>query len=231
MNDMTCDELAEVAAELALGVLTGRERAQAVAHLDQCEACREDVRQLLATSERLLGLLPESEPPAGFETQVLNRLGLPAPAPAPVTTEPGPRRSAAPWTRRLLAAAAAIVAIAGGGAVGWGLGHTTSSHQAPAQASLASAVFLTAAHQNVGQVFLYQGSPRWLYMWVDLPSGDGMVTCQVVSAGGQVTTVGAFRLAGGYGSWGSANPVGTTTLASARLVAANGKVLATATFG
>ena len=34
LNDMTCEELADVAAELALGVLTGRERAMAIAHLD-----------------------------------------------------------------------------------------------------------------------------------------------------------------------------------------------------
>src|SRR6201986_1941087 len=80
LNDMTCAELADVAAELALGVLTGRERAVAVAHLDQCDGCREDVRQLMATGEQLRELLPAVEPPAGFETRVLERLGLPVPA-------------------------------------------------------------------------------------------------------------------------------------------------------
>ena len=34
---MDCDDLAEMAAELALGVLTGRERAQAIMHLDRCK--------------------------------------------------------------------------------------------------------------------------------------------------------------------------------------------------
>ena len=38
---MSCDEFAAAAAELALGVLTGRERAAALAHLDGCESCRE----------------------------------------------------------------------------------------------------------------------------------------------------------------------------------------------
>jgi len=47
---MGCAGLAEVAAEVALGVLTGRERAQAIAHLNR-DGCREDVRQLMATSE------------------------------------------------------------------------------------------------------------------------------------------------------------------------------------
>src|SRR5215469_2616305 len=75
-NEMTCAELANVAAELALGVLTGRERAEAVAHLDRCEDCREDVRQLMATGEGLLALLPEREPPVGFEMRVLDRMGF-----------------------------------------------------------------------------------------------------------------------------------------------------------
>jgi hypothetical protein len=79
LNDMTCAELADVAAELALGVLTGRERAVAVAHLDQCDGCREYVRQLMATGEQLVALVPAVEPPAGFETRVLARLGLPVP--------------------------------------------------------------------------------------------------------------------------------------------------------
>ena len=77
LNDMTCTELADVAAELALGVLTGRERAVAIAHLDKCDGCREDVRQLMVTGEQLVELLPSAEPPAGFETRVLERLGLP----------------------------------------------------------------------------------------------------------------------------------------------------------
>ena len=42
---MDCDGLAEVAAELALGALTGRERAQAIMHLDVCGTCRERIRR------------------------------------------------------------------------------------------------------------------------------------------------------------------------------------------
>ena len=37
LNEMGCREFSDVAAELALGVLTGRERAQALAHLDHCD--------------------------------------------------------------------------------------------------------------------------------------------------------------------------------------------------
>jgi anti-sigma factor ChrR (cupin superfamily) len=75
-DDMTCAELHDVAAELALGALTGRERAAAIAHLEKCRACREDVRQLTAAGGRLLELLPTVGPPVGFEIRVLERLGV-----------------------------------------------------------------------------------------------------------------------------------------------------------
>ena len=79
LSEMNCREFSDVAAELALGVLTGRERAAAIAHLDQCDACRENVRQLTMTSEGLLELLPTREPPAGFESRVMERIGLATP--------------------------------------------------------------------------------------------------------------------------------------------------------
>jgi anti-sigma-K factor RskA len=72
---MTCAELHDVAAELALGALTGRERAAALAHLETCRACREGVRQLTEAGGRLLELLPPAEPPVGFEIRVIERLG------------------------------------------------------------------------------------------------------------------------------------------------------------
>ena len=61
---MDCEDRANVAAELALGALTGRERAQAIAHLERCGTCQDRVRQLTVTAEHLLALLPVSEPPA-----------------------------------------------------------------------------------------------------------------------------------------------------------------------
>jgi hypothetical protein len=248
LNEMNCHGFSDVAAELALGVLTGRERAAALAHLDQCDACREHVRQLTMTGEGLLQLLPTAEPPAGFESRVLERIGLAAPAPAPAPARrasrigrlfhAGPRSatSAAPasrqlrqagWTRRTLAAAAVVVAVVVGGLGGWGLSAGTSS---PASSQLASATLLSTGHQTVGKVFLYQGSPRWLYMSVDMPSGDGTVLCQVLSRSGQVTTVGSFRLADGHGHWGSPATGAPGQLTGARLVTTNGTVLATASF-
>jgi hypothetical protein len=268
LNDMTCAELADVAAELALGVLTGRERAVAVAHLDRCDGCREYVRQLMATGEQLVELLPTAEPPAGFETRVLARLGLPAPAEEPAHEEPhedtypqlmsrrdsaarrGPGRSGtrpgadqpgAPPSgpsgprrpgrmRRVLASVAVGFAVIAAGLGGWRIGAGTAPAETSAEGPLTSASLLSSTHQDVGDIFLYNGTSRWMYMSVDMGTGNEAVTCQLVGKDGQVTTLGSFHLADGYGSWGIPASADPGTLQGARLVDDHGAVLATATF-
>jgi hypothetical protein len=89
---------------------------------------------------------------------------------------------------------------------------------------------LRAASQAVGKIYLYQGRPQWLYMSVNMPSGQETVICQVRDRGGHVTTVGSFRLTNGYGYWGSPAPGNPGSLTGARLVTPSGTVLATATF-
>ena len=274
MDDMSCDEFAGVAAELALGVLTGRERAAALAHLDGCESCREQVRELTMAQDELLALLPSQEPPAGFESRVLDRLGLTAPGQPPAdaqsqllsdlpgqppsdvrvlagdrpgrpatghptghptsppTSPPaGPGRPRNRLSRRLLAAAAVVVALIGGG-VGWGLRDATAPASSSAQAALSTAALVTSDHQNVGQVFVYNRSPWWAYMSVNMEgAGDATVTCQLQMADGRFQNVGKFRLSDGYGAWGSSPyTAGPGAILGARLLSANGTVLATATF-
>ncbi len=275
MDDMSCDEFAEVAAELALGVLTGRERARALAHLDGCESCREQVRELSMAGDELLALLPSAEPPAGFESRVLERLGLTAPGQQPsdaaaeqrpdvtgqqssdvrvltderanrradrqnrprdrpVDRPPAgrPRSGLSRVSRRLLAAAAVAVALIGGG-VGWGLRDATAPASSSSQAAaLSTAALVTSDHQTVGQVFVYNHSPWWMYMSVNMEGvGNVTVTCQLENADGHFKNVGQFHLADGYGSWGSSPyTAGPGTIMGARLLSANGTVLATATF-
>ena len=57
------------------------------------------------------------------------------------------------------------------------------------------------------------------------------VICQLEDADGHFKNVGQFKLADGYGSWGSSPyTAGPGTIMGARLLSANGAVLATATF-
>ena len=215
LNRWGCNELADVAAELALGALTGRERANALAHIECCAACREHVRQLTVTAEELLELLPGVEPPRGFETRVMAR-----------TSPTGRNRGLGGRIRRVLAVAALTLAATVGGLSGWGLRAVLTSANSP----LSSAVLVSASQQPAGKIFAYHGSPGWLYMTVDLPSARGTVICQVVGTDGHVAAVGSFWLADGYGSWGGPGPADTGPLAGARLISPGGAVLATASF-
>ena len=127
--------------------------------------------------------------------------------------------------RRVLAAAAVSLAVIAAGLGGWRIGAGPEPESQLTSASLAS-----ATSQHVGQVFYYSGSPGWLYMSVDMGSGSGMVTCEVIGADGRVTTIGSFQLADGYGAWGSPDPGYLGPLTGARLVSATGTVLASGTF-
>ena len=132
------------------------------------------------------------------------------------------------YPRRILSTAAVAAAVIVAGLGGWGLHAATSS---PAASPLSSAALLTASHQTAGKVYFYDGDHRWLYMSVDIGSaGNDTVICQVEGPDGRMTTVGSFRLSGGYGYWGSPDPVTSGPLTGARLVTSTGTVLATATF-
>ena len=143
----------------------------------------------------------------------------------------GPKR----WTRRMLTVAAVALAVVACGLGGWGLrGAVAPSGGArgtTAEAPLREAALLTATHQTEGKVYLYDGSPRWLYMAVDTHgSSNDSVICQLETRGGGTVTIGSFRLEGGYGAWGSPDPIAASQVTGARLTTLNGTVLATASF-
>ena len=96
MSALSCAEVRELAPELALGILSGAERAEVLLHVNGCARCQAYVAELTEAADAIPQLAPEAEPPAGFEGRVLRRLGE------------GERR-----TRRRWIAAAAGVAAAG----------------------------------------------------------------------------------------------------------------------
>lgn len=197
-SGFSCEQLREIGAELALGVLPAEDRAGVMDHLEHCPACREYVHELTATSDALLDLVPGSEPPVGFEDRVIDRLGLSS----------GRRpRLRVRWRRFALAAAAAAAGLALGGG-GWVLGASVGRPTpvapivSPVQPRLITAQ-LAHAGQSFGQVYLYTGSSPWLYMAVDADGHSGTVRCQLQRADGSIVKVGSFTLNDdGYGSWG-----------------------------
>lgn len=208
-------------AELGLGVLTGRERAQAIEHLQHCGQCRARVQGMASTSDELLRLLPGQQPPPGFSAQVTSRLRQAAQAPV------RSRRS------RVLTAAAVLVLVAAAGVAGWG-SHATPGPTGPAgraaPATLRTAALFTPGHQDIGKVFLHSGSQTWMFTDVDMDIKDTTIVCQLIDRTGRVITVGSFRLIKGDGYWGSPEPDPPASITRARLITTAGTLLATATF-
>lgn len=71
MSESSCEVFDPLVAELALGVLEGKERADTLAHVEHCRACQHELLLMGDVADRLAQLTPAAEPPAGFETRVL----------------------------------------------------------------------------------------------------------------------------------------------------------------
>lgn len=146
MTAMDCVQLADSAPELALGVLTGRERAEALEHLDTCNSCRQLVNSLSGVTDELLsGFAPSVEPSAGFEDRVL----------AAMTTAPVSSRSTG--RRRVLAglAVAACIALL--------IGVLVAIIPTPRPA-VTAAEMRTPNGETVGWIYVDRGQPTNLYM-------------------------------------------------------------------
>jgi hypothetical protein len=212
-----CEAFKEDLAAIALGIVSGRRRAQVLEHVAHCPSCNSDLEELSIVADTMLEFAPEIEPPLGFELRLARRL------------ESGAQRHQATHPRRagVLALAAAVLVVLGFG-VGTLVsnGSSNSQHQ-PATTQLAEASLSSHGHV-VGSVILSPGTPSWMLMTIDSGSWLGAVTCEVILAGGKVETLGKYNLSGGYGVWGAplTSPVGRVR--GARLIAPNGAVLASA---
>jgi Putative zinc-finger len=166
MTRMTCADVQELAPELALDLLTGPERAAALAHLAGCAACRSEVASLTDVGEAMLAIASEVPPSAGFETRVISRISA-----LRASASPGAGRRRRPVRRRVVvAAAAAVVAalalvavlVVGRGGDGGGSGQGDA---------VAAAEFVTADGRVVGEATLSDGDPAVVTVemgdWVD----------------------------------------------------------------
>lgn len=211
-----CRRVGEDLTEFALGSVTGRRRSEILAHVSHCARCSIELEQLALASDALLQLAPESEPPIGFETRVVERMRD--------SVEPRPRRM-----RRMVMATAAAVAVL---LLGIGLGVLVTSdlgseHDPHQTANLASAS-LVANGTVLGKLYVSPGSPPWMFMTVDGGVWAGNVTCQITTTNGKIETVGRFRLSRGYGAWAVPLHLSVGKISAARLVDASGNVLAVA---
>jgi hypothetical protein len=208
---MSCDELRELAPEVALGTIEGQERAEALRHLATCADCRRLVDQLSAVADELLMVAPVQEPPAGFESRVIEAIG------------PPPRRRA--WRRLLVRlgppiAAAAITAVALIAVYNDDRVTADRYRETLAQANgryFEAGPLRDETGAEAGVVFGYQGTPSWLFVTVDARHRDRVSTAELVTKDRRTVALPSFQL-GRDGSWGGAIPANLYDFTSIRLV-------------
>jgi Putative zinc-finger len=211
---MRCEELNNLAPEVALGTIDGEERAEALRHLATCGECRRLVDQLTTVADELLMLAPVEEPPAGFESRVIDSLGLQGPE---------PRRRLG---RRLLmwlgppVAAAAVTA-----AVLVGVYHDdhvtadryrTTLEQANGKSFQAESL-RDATGADAGVAFGYQGNPSWILVTVDPAHRDQVASAELVTRDERTIRLPRFKLEPD-GSWGGRIPVNLYDVSAIRLL-------------
>ncbi|HEX8582538.1 MAG TPA: zf-HC2 domain-containing protein [Acidimicrobiales bacterium] len=191
---LRCDDVRALAPELALGVLDGVERGAVLTHLARCDACRELVADLARAADGVLLAAPAAEPPPGFESRVLERLAA--------DLEAGPVRLAGRRRRRsVLAGAVAAVALVLLGAAGsWAALRPRGGEE------LLSAPMEDAEGDEVGEVYLFDGEPSWMFFEIDgwTPAwGDARYAVQVDLVDGGRVLLDDATFASGGGAWGS----------------------------
>jgi hypothetical protein len=217
---VSCDQVRPLMAELALGIADGEERAQALRHLAGCTECRRALEELSEVTDELLLLVPEHEPPPGFESRVLARV---APSPSPSAA---PRRRLRP--RRALVGALAAAAVAAVAATAITLNATSDDRrlaghyrQTLAQAhgsSFEAARLLTPSGARAGVVFGYRGSPSWIFVDVERPYRSGGYAAELTLTSGRRVPLPSVRVDPATGSTGRAIPVDLRQVAAVRLV-------------
>lgn len=223
--DDRCHEIRALAAELALGIADGEDRARVLEHVAECADCRREVESFSAVADELLVLAPEQEPPLGFELRVLRALEPPR----------AKRGHRARWLA--LAAATVLVAVgitAGAMLIGFRDERRLADHYratlAQAQGSYFGAVRLhDAAGEPAGVVFTYRGSPSWLTITVASEHRDSVQGAELVDRSGERLPLASFRLVDGV--WGGPLPTGLDSAVAVHLVGEDGRSLLIAELG
>jgi hypothetical protein len=219
MSEPRSDHVQELAAELALGVINGEERARALDHLAVCAECRRAVDELSEVADGLLLLAPSREVPIGFESRAL----------APVAALRRPRRRRRALAPIAAAAAAAILAVAGTLLVVEDDLQLASDYRGALATANGEgfrvAHLYSAAGAQTGTVFGYQGEPSWLMVIVAPGERADIRGAELVLGDGRRVALPSFALDPANGSWGGAIPVPLDQVSVVRLLNAQGEAL------
>jgi anti-sigma-K factor RskA len=215
MSDVSpdCPTVESLAPELALGILSGSERATALAHLGHCATCRRLVDELATVADPILLLAPEAEPSIGFESRVL------AATTAADRSRPVPlrrKRRRASFLRVAAAAAVVMVAAASGVVAGRVLGGDDQL--------VRTAVAVTANGRSTCRAFAYGEDQAWVFVSLHAPrEWTADYTVEITTeGGGRAASVGHLRLQGGEGALGTVVDVPASRLRAVRVLDPSG---------
>jgi len=187
VSALSCAEVRELAPELALGILSGAERAEVLLHVNGCARCQAYVAELTEAADVIPQLAPEAEPPTGFETRVLHRLGE------------RERRTRRRWlaVAASVAAAAMIVSIT----VVRVVESNDSSAPSVQAVSKPVAVPMEGGAGDVAAGWAYVNDHHGVAVAVNYGLPSGKYTVAVTPARGTATPIGTVDVADGRGSW------------------------------
>lgn len=215
---MTCAELEALAAELALGTISGAERAGALDHLAGCAACRQLVEELAGVADRMLLLAPVAEPPPGFESKVLARMGVAAPV----------RELRPPRRRRLVVGIAAVALVAAMSTAG----ATWLARDSERPVEVRTALAADNEGRWTCRAVVYGAKPTWLVVSLDRMDGsNNSYSVEALRAGSSSPVpVGSLTLEQGHGTLARTVDVPAGDLQSVRVLDSGGRVRYEMTF-
>ena len=184
-----CAEVQELAPEMALGSLDGAVRADVLAHMAHCPACRAEVRDLADVVDGLAALTPAAEPPPGLAERVLAAIRAEAPLPAPAVSR---RRR---WrTRQLVVAAVAAVALGVVGTTALVATRDTPSKDVALNARTLRVVPMVGTDDHhLGDAYVSRGDDPWVLVNVTYGLDGAGYRLVGVDGEGKVVDIGAMR--------------------------------------
>jgi hypothetical protein len=162
VGPLSCTDVSELTAEMALDLLDGEERGSVLAHLEGCPDCGHEVARCAEVVEALVVLAPSADPPQGFEDRVIERVENSR------TQSPGVSsldRRAPRWRTAVgafgIAALVVLLTVLFAPTIEGGRVDIANESRA-----LAATTMRSPAGDVVGSGYLYRGEQAWLVITV-----------------------------------------------------------------
>ncbi len=220
---LNCREFDDSVDELAVGTVNEPLRSRLLAHSAGCSNCQLRLDELSSVADRMLLLIPEYEPPAGFEARALSGFGA-----GPTALQVRQQAPMGRWSRHLVGALAAAAIVMGG--IGGALFGRLVNHGERSGVVRHGFIETADGPRRVGEVRLVADPKPHVLVVIDRPTpGQDRASCALILTDGRVIDVGSWNydeISSGVWAVGIAPEL---MAAVSMRVTRNGVVVATAT--